>query len=276
MTSPIFFSPIARREYQVLAGLYKVPEMHSMIDYFTRCSDPSIEGQTMSNLKFAHDHIVKVVSQDQKAKDFYNPKLLEMILEKIERVVLLNRYSALESMQDIQFWLLNEAGENVLRKAIERDTFVKDSEDYNNAEAARKENANYRAWAKGTNHDMAEAVGKLKEYEYIYESPDEPKDWDAYEESVMSQKPAQTENPAVVLFNENKMKKHVHSRPAVRVMEIYERNRRKGVAEADADEVLVRAIEREKEFAKLPLAERQILAATLKCMVNMKLAKGNN
>ena len=276
MTSPIFFSPIARREYQVVAGFPRGKEMHAMIDYMVRCANPEIEGQTMEYLKIANEDVTKVILEDQTIPELHNRTILGEILKKINSVVLLNICSALEKMQHIPFWILNDEGEGILQASIKRDDYEKDSDDYIKQDNDRKALAAQRIWGLQRNHEMAEAAGRLAEYDYVYGLPPEPTEWDAYEESVMAQKPEKTEAPATMPFNENKMKKYVHSKPALRVMEIYERNRRKGVAVADADEVLIRAIEREKEFTKLPLAQRQILAATLKCMVNMKLAKGDN
>ena len=219
--------------------------------------------------------------------------MLKNVLNQIKSIVALNSYAALDALNRVELYDLQDAGDNVLIYAKDRDIHnenaqrildaakrrgqeeltPKEEQQYldeiklsQDCELNRRKNLREMKYGAKENRRIAYEADLGKEYEYLYGIPKEPPKW-----KVQKVKVAPAIPDTMVYVNQNKLNKLATTKPAIRAMNIYRNNLQKyGATDPEkATEELVKAVER--EFSKLSIEQRQLLAANLKFKVDQKL-----
>lgn len=306
--TPVFFSPMAKSAYMSLPQYPVVKKMYTRYECLARMMEPQQGDKNVKEMmQAAYDDVLDIALKDKEVKALFNADMVKYVLEQIKRVVALNSYAALHAINKLGWTDFQEAGDgnraledprllnlhkessDVIQLALDRDyhseraqEILENAQKYGQKELTKAQEKQYldeiqlsneselkrlaalRKIKSGKEHNLKriKEAGLEAEYEYVYGVPEEPPKWDTPKVNV---KPAMS---TTVYVNLNKLTKLASTKPAARAMKIYENNIAKGPEKAN--EALVSAVER--EFSKLPVEQRQLLAANLKYKVDQKLA----
>ena len=267
--------------------------------YETLAKDAPFDKKELKHYMYIiYQEVFNAFANDERVKKIYKPDVLESIMDKIAKIVKLNRNAALEALKTNKLSDLNEFATKVLEYAKAREDCEIGSEEYNKQETNRY-NASVEYQEQKRLYEIAAKEGKvLDEYYYIYGSPDEREVGDEplglgsldpeLEKQILTVPSPEASKSIVTrvrstpreqvpvfdvtekLLNDCRkiMKRHPHS--TMRVITNYKKN----CAKKDKEKALEKlVIDVNNEFKNYSESHRQIIAVRIRTVVDESLAE---